>query len=76
MEGDAENREVLAETTVFFYFKDMPDHRSGARNAGRPLPGNIGHRSPASRSFDRFGNRTNSLLSQWHVGVRLAGQTK
>jgi predicted transposase YbfD/YdcC len=32
MDGDAENREALAETTVFLsYFKDMPDHRQAGK---------------------------------------------
>ena len=32
MEGDAENREALAETTVFLpYFKDMPVHRQAGK---------------------------------------------
>jgi predicted transposase YbfD/YdcC len=32
MDGDAETREALAETTVFLsYFKDMPDHRQAGK---------------------------------------------
>ena len=32
MDGDAENCEALAETTVFLsYFKDMPDHRQAGK---------------------------------------------
>ena len=32
MEGDAEDREALAETTVFLsYFKDMPVHRQAGK---------------------------------------------
>src|SRR6516164_3369278 len=34
MDGDAENFEALAETTVFLsYFKDLPDHRQAGKVA-------------------------------------------
>jgi DDE_Tnp_1-associated/Transposase DDE domain len=70
MDGDAENREALAETTVFLsYFKDMPDHRQAGKVTIRSMKSCCSACSRCWRGTDiaRFGEKKLDLLRRFRA---------